>query len=86
VRVSFAGLMVWDANVSDGSDRAVAHTLEVEDAGALDADADVGEDGERAVVWPCLGLCRCSWRAFARAFSWVRTKYARFWRAASVHV
>jgi hypothetical protein len=58
VRVSFAGFIVWDVKVSEGRDKAAAHTLEVEDtAGFVVA---VGEDGERAVCWPCFGACRCS--------------------------
>ena len=68
--------MVWDVNVSDGRERAAAHTLEDEDA--LELVAAVGEDGEATVPCPCRGACRCNCRAFARAFSWVRTKYARF--------
>jgi hypothetical protein len=28
--------------------------------------------------WAFLGTCLFNCRAFARAFSWVRTKYARF--------
>jgi hypothetical protein len=68
--------MVWDVKVSEGRERAAAHTLGVEDTGGFDV--GVGEDGERAGFWPCFGVCRCSWRAFARAFSWVRTKYAKF--------
>jgi hypothetical protein len=61
--------------VRDGSERAAAQTLEVEDVFALE---DVGDDCEAVGLWPCLGACRCNCRAFASAFSWVRTKYARF--------
>jgi len=66
--VSLAGLIVGEVNVSDGSDRAAAHTLDVED----DADAPVGE--VTAAPWPWRGACRWSCRALASAFSWVRTK------------
>lgn len=70
--VSFAGLSVGDVKVSDGRDRAAAHTLDVEE----DELVPVGEDIE--LLWPWRGACRCNCKAFASAFSWVRTKYARF--------
>lgn len=74
--MSFAGFIDCDVKVREGRDSAAAQTLEEEDAGGLAG--PVGEIGEVVVPWPCLGACRCSWRAFARAFSCVRTKYARF--------
>lgn len=82
MRVSLAGLMLWEVKVREGRERAAAHTLELEDVAAFVV--VVGEEEEGALLWPCFGACRCSCRAFARAFSWVRTKYARFWRAALV--
>ena len=63
--------------VREGSERAAAQTLDEEEVGGLEGAG--GEFGEVGVAWPCLGACRCSCRAFARAFSWVRTKYAKFW-------
>jgi len=70
--------MACEVKVSEGSDKAAAHTLEVEveDEGGLAGPVD--EEGEVALLWPSLGDCRCSCRAFASAFSCVRTKYARF--------
>jgi hypothetical protein len=60
--------------VRDGRDKAAAQTLEEEFEGV----AVVGEVGETTAAWPFRGACRCNCRAFARAFSCVRTKYARF--------
>jgi hypothetical protein len=74
--VSFAGLIVCEVKVREGSERAAAHTLDDEDVGGLEGPG--GDEGEVGVLWPCLGACRWSCKAFARAFSWVRTKYARF--------
>jgi hypothetical protein len=59
--VSFAGLSVGAVKVSEGRDSAAAHTLDVEEL------VPVGEETE--LLWPWRGVCRCSCRAFARAFS-----------------
>ena len=56
--------MVGDVNVSEGSERAAAQTLEVEEE-ALEV--PVGEEG--VTLSPLRGACRCSCRAFASAFS-----------------
>lgn len=53
--VSFAGLIVCDVKVSEGRDRAVAQTLEV-DEGAVEAPE--GDEAEAVAVWPCLGAWR----------------------------
>lgn len=65
-----------EVNVSEGSESAAAQTLE-EEAGGLEG--PVGDVGERELVCPCLGACRCNCRALASAFSCVRTKYAKFY-------
>lgn len=70
--------MVCEVKVSEGSDRAAAQTLDDEDVGGLAG--PMGEVGEVTTPCPFLGAWRCSWRAFASAFSWVRTKYAKFCR------
>lgn len=70
--MSLAGLRACEVKVRDGRDRAAAQTLDVDEAGGLAG--PVGDEGEAARTWPFLGACRCSWRAFARARSWVRTK------------
>jgi hypothetical protein len=63
--------------VREGSDRAAAHTLEVEDVLGVELVGEaVGDAG--TVPATCFGACRCNCRAFAKAFSCVRTKYARF--------
>jgi hypothetical protein len=73
--VSFAGLIDWEVNVREGRDRAAAQTLDEEDEGGLAGPpGDVGE----VTAWPFFGFWRCSCRAFASAFSCVRTKYAKF--------
>lgn len=51
--------------VNEGSDKAAAHTLEVE----VDEDTVVVVGDEMDWLWPWRGACRCSWRAFASAFS-----------------
>jgi len=77
--------MLCEAKVRYGRERAAARVLDVvaEEAeeGGFVVVGDIG-----VVAWaptepdmlgegPCLGACwRRSWRAFARAFSWVRTK------------
>lgn len=71
--------MVGEVKVSDGRDKAAAQTLEVDDEEFVFV--PVGEETE--ALWPCRGACRCSCKAFASAFSWVRTKYARFWDTVS---
>ena len=71
VNVSFAGLIVCDVKVREGRDKAAAQTLDEEEGGLA---GPVGDDGEAVVAWPFLDACRCSWRAFASAFSCVRTK------------
>lgn len=79
MRVSFAGFRVCDVKVREGSERAAAQTLEFEGVLVLEAVGDeVGDDGGSAVAVPGLGACLCSCKAFASAFSWVLTKYARF--------
>lgn len=60
----------------DGRDKAAAQTLEADEE--FEGVAVVGEIGEVTGTWTFLGPCRCNCRAFARAFSCVRTKYARF--------
>jgi hypothetical protein len=73
--VSFAGLIDGDVKVREGSDKAAAQTLDEEDEGGLaGSPGDVGE----VTAWPFFGFCRCSCKAFASAFSCVRTKYAKF--------
>lgn len=66
-----------EVKVKEGNERAAAQTLDDEEAGGLEG--PVGEEGEIGLLCPCLGACRCSCRAFARAFSCVRTKYAKFY-------
>jgi hypothetical protein len=79
--VSFAGLIDCEVNVSEGRDRAAAQTLDDEDEGGLAGPP--GEEGE-VMPWPFFGFWRCNCRAFASAFSCVRTKYAKFWNCVSV--
>lgn len=69
--MSLAGLMDCEVKVRDGKDRAAAQTLDDEDEGG--PAGPLGDEGE-IMAWPFLGICRCSCRALARAFSWVRTK------------
>ena len=71
VKVSFAGLIACDVKVMVGRESAAAQTLDEEDGGL---DGPVGDEGEAVVGRPSLEACRCSWRAFASAFSCVRTK------------
>lgn len=72
--------MLWDAKVRYGRERAAARVLDV-----VEDEAEEGTVGESGVgiptapdilfEEPCLGACcRRNWRAFARAFSCVRTK------------
>lgn len=69
-----------EVKVSEGRERAAAQTLDDEDADEGGLAGPLGDEGE-AMAWPFLGFCLCSCRAFARAFSCVRTKYAKFWEA-----
>ena len=70
--MSFAGLIACEVKVRDGRESAAAQTLEEEDDGGLAG--PVGEAGEVTADWPWLDERLCNWRAFARAFSCVRTK------------
>ena len=70
-----AGFKCCEVKLKEGRDKAAAQTLDVAEVAALEV---VGEACEAVVPWPGLCACRCNCRAFARAFSWVRTKYARF--------
>jgi hypothetical protein len=81
--VSFAGLIDCEVKVREGSDRAAAQTLDDDDADEGGLEGPLGDEGE-VMAWPFLGFCRCSWRALARAFSCVRTKYAKFWSRVNV--
>jgi hypothetical protein len=72
VSVSFAGFKVVEVNVREGKDSAVAHTEEDEEV--TEFELAVGEPGEPVRAWLLRLFCRWSWRAFARAFSCVRTK------------
>ena len=80
--------MLCEAKVRYGKESAAARVLDVvadeaEDGGFV-AVGDPGIAGppttpDILVEEPCLGVCcRRNWRAFARAFSWVRTKWAKF--------
>jgi len=48
--VSFAGLIVWEVNVREGSERAAAQTLDWEDDGGLAG--PVGDKGEVVAACP----------------------------------
>jgi hypothetical protein len=65
-------LIACEVNVREGRDRAAAQTLDEDEEGGLAG--PVGEEGETVEDWPWLDPRRCSWSAFASAFSWVRTK------------
>lgn len=75
--MSFAGLIDCEVKVREGSDSAAAQTLDDDDADEGGLAGPLGDEGE-AMAWPFLGFWRCNWRALARAFSCVRTKYAKF--------
>jgi len=74
---SFAGFAFWEVNESVGSENAEAKLVDVDElaAGGRGDSAEVGDVGT-----PDFGgafLTVWSWRALARAFSWVRMKAAR---------
>lgn len=70
--MSLAGLMFCEVNLSDPKDKADAKVREVEEKDEP-AEVEEGDCGVTAFLdW------RRSCRAFARAFSCVRTKLARF--------
>lgn len=84
-----AGLILWDAKVRYGRERAAARVLDVEEEEAEEGgfvavgDVGVAELPTAPVVAFCdepfFGACwRRNCRAFASAFSCVRTKWAKF--------
>ena len=82
--------MLWEAKVKYGRESAAARVLEVvadeaEDAWFVVVGDPVVADPPITPATicdePCLGACcRRNCKAFARAFSCVRTKWARFYR------
>lgn len=68
--MSLAGLILCEENFRTPKDKAAVKVEEVE-LPELDEAPEV-------VGCPFLEGWRLSWSAFARAFSWVRTKLARF--------
>ena len=80
--MSLAGLIFWDVKFKAPKDNAAARVEEVEENVEDGGDATVGEVGGNAFLegW------RLSCRAFARAFSCVRTKLARFYRKHQQHL
>jgi hypothetical protein len=84
-----AGLILWDVKERYGNERAAARVFDVVEEEAEDGWFVTVGDGridpptapEMLFEEPCLGVCcRRSCRAFARAFSCVRTKWAKFCR------
>ena len=85
-----AGLILWEANVRYGRESAAASVLDVVVEEADDGrfvvvgDAGITDPPTAPAILcdePFLGsCCRFSCRAFASAFSCVRTKWARFCR------
>lgn len=82
MRVSLAGLTFCEVNLSGPKDKAEARVREVEEKEEpAEIEGEVGDCGVTAFLdW------RRSCRAFARAFSCVRTKLARFWKVLNSHV
>jgi len=75
--------MLCDAKVRYGRERAAAKVFDVveEEEGEGGSSVDPPPGPETLFDEPCLGACcRRNCRAFARAFSCVRTKWARFYR------
>lgn len=77
-----AGLILAVLKLNEPRENAAARAEEVEGA-----DREPGKEvwvGDASPIFEpeaTFGACRRSCSAFARAFSWVRTKYARFWRS-----
>ena len=65
--------MLCEENFSTPKDKAEAKVDDVEDRELPELD-----EAPEVVGCPFLEGWRLSWSAFARAFSWVRTKLARF--------
>lgn len=82
MRVSFAGFILWEVNFKVPNDRAEAKVKEVEEKEEPFELVELAVDCEVVTFldW------RRSWRAFASAFSWVRTKLARFYHKIKHHL
>lgn len=74
MRVSLAGLILCEVNFKAPKDKAAAKVDEVEER----EEPPEVEVEETWVAWVFLEGWRLNCRALARAFSWVRTKLARF--------
>lgn len=89
VSVNLAALISRDVKLNEARDRAAARPLEEESGGGVLGGDDATWLDEIYVlsvllielVRPSLGGCRRSCKAFARAFSCVRTKLARCYDA-----
>lgn len=83
-----AGFIFWDAKSRLGRESAEARVFEVVFEEAEEGwFVIVGDTGDSPTTFgrgvPFLGACcRLSCKAFANAFSCVRTKWARFWKYA----
>lgn len=75
--MSLADLIFWEENFKAPKDKAAANVEEAEDKELPELE-EAPEVPEVICAFLTDGW-RLSWRAFARAFSWVRTKLARFW-------